>query len=166
MSEAISTIESTWQRINPGLPLTHAFIDDQLDQFYRTEQRVGKLTRTFGVLSIFIACLGLFGLASFISQQRTKEIGIRKVLGASTTTIVGLLTGKFTRWVLLANLIAWPVAYFVMKSWLQDFAYRMSIGIGVFLMSGGLAFVIAMLTVSYQSVKAALNRPIDSIRYE
>ena len=166
VSEAISTIESTWQRINPGLPLTHAFIDDQLDQFYRTEQRVGKLTRTFGVLSIFIACLGLFGLASFISQQRTKEIGIRKVLGASTTTIVGLLTGKFTRWVLLANLIAWPVAYFVMKSWLQDFAYRMSIGIGVFLMSGGLAFVIAMLTVSYQSVKAALNRPIDSIRYE
>ena len=120
----------------------------------------------FSSLAIFVACLGLFGLISFSAEQRTKEIGIRKVLGASISGIVLLISKEFTRWVLAANIIAWPVAYFVMNKWLQNFAYRARIGIEYFVLSALLAFVIALITVSYQSVKAAMANPVDSIKYE
>jgi len=127
---------------------------------------MGRVFGAFAILGIFIACLGLFGLTTFAAEQRTKEIGIRKVLGASESKIFLLLSKEFIRWVLLANLIAWPLAYFAMNKWLQNFAYRIQIGIVAFLISGGTALLIAYLTVSYQSIKSARANPVDSLRYE
>jgi len=115
---------------------------------------------------VFVACLGLFGLSIYSAEVRMKEIGVRKVLGASLPDIVVLLSKEFTRWVLLANIIAWPLAYYAMNRWLQNFAYRTGIGIEIFIMSGLIAFAIALITVSYQSLKAALAHPVDSLRYE
>jgi len=120
----------------------------------------------FSLLSIFVACLGLFGLAAFTAGERTKEIGVRKVLGASSANILLLLSREFTKWVIAANLIAWPVAYYVMNRWIQNFAYRTSLGIWPFLLSAVLALGIALLTVSAQSIRAALAAPIDALRYE
>jgi putative ABC transport system permease protein len=120
----------------------------------------------FAFLAIFVACLGLFGLASFTTESRTKEIGVRKVLGASVSKIIILLTKQYTRWVFLANLIALPIAYLAMNKWLQNFAYRTSIGIKVFILSGVLTLVIAFLTVSYQSIKTAASNPVKALRYE
>ena len=117
-------------------------------------------------LAIFIACLGLFGLASFTAEQRTKEIGIRKALGASVSNIVIRLSMEFTKWVLVANIIAWPIAYFAVDRWLQNFAYRISIGIGTFITAALSAFVIAWLTVGYQAIKAARANPVEALRYE
>jgi putative ABC transport system permease protein len=133
---------------------------------YRAEERLGKIFSAFSFLAIFIACLGLFGLASFTAEQRTKEIGIRKVLGASVSNIIFLLSKEFTRWVIVANLIAWPVAYLAMRRWLESFAYRVGITPWAFLLSAFMALVIAFLTVSFQAVKAALANPVDCIRYE
>ena len=124
------------------------------------------MLKYFTVLAIFIACLGLFGLASFTAEQRTKELGVRKVLGASVTGLVLLMSKEFAKWVLIANLIAFPIAYFVMNNWLQSFAYRINLTIWIFLATAGVAFVIALLTVSYQSIKASLANPIESLRYE
>ena len=126
----------------------------------------GNIFKYFALLAILISCLGLFGLASFVAEQRTKEIGIRKALGASVSGIVLLLSKEFTKWVLLANIIAWPIAYYVMAKWLENFAYRMDIGLWVFVLSGTLAFIIAIITVIFQAVKAALANPVDSLRYE
>ena len=120
----------------------------------------------FSLLAEFIACLGLFGLASFIAEQRTKEIGIRKALGATISSIVVLLTKEFTKWVLLPNIIAWPLAYLAMNQWLQNFAYRINIALGVFILAALLAFVIALLTVGYQAIKAAKANPVEALRYE
>jgi putative ABC transport system permease protein len=130
------------------------------------EQRLGKIFLIFSILTIFIACIGLLGLAAFATEQRTKEIGIRKVLGASVPNLVTLLSKDFSKWVLLANLIAWPAAYFAMNEWLQDFAYRVNIGWWVFALAGGLALLIALLTVSSQAIKAALANPVEALRYE
>ena len=118
------------------------------------------------MLVIFIACLGLFGLSSFIAEQRTREIGIRKVLGASIIKIFSLLSQEFTRWVLLSNFIAWPLAYFVMTIWLQNFAYRINMNWRMFALSGILALLIALLTVSWQAIRAATANPVESLRYE
>jgi len=120
----------------------------------------------FTVLAIFIACLGLFGLASFTAEQRTKELGVRKVLGASVTGLVLLMSKEFAKWVLIANVIAFPIAYVIMNNWLQSFAYRINLTIWIFLATAGVAFAIAILTVSYQSIKASLANPIESLRYE
>ena len=131
-----------------------------------TEQRIGKIFRYFTVLTVFIACLGLFGLASFMAERRTKEIGIRKVLGAGIPGIVLSLTREFARWVLVANVFAWPVAYFVSKRWLQGFAYRIDLGWEIFVFSAVIALIIAVATVSYQAMKAATANPIKALRYE
>lgn len=125
-------------------------------------QEVGKFT----FIGIFIACLGLFGLASFIAEQRTKEIGVRKVLGSSIVEVVTLLTKDFAKWVLLANVFAWPVAYFAVTRWLQNFAYKIDIGISVFIISSASALLIALLTVGYQTIKTATANPVDSLRCE
>ncbi len=127
---------------------------------------MGKLFNTFAILAIVISCLGLFGLASFMAERRKKEIGIRKVLGASVGNVVLNLTKEFTKWVLIANVIAWPVAYFLMNRWLANFAYRIDLGIGIFVLSGLAALVIAWLTVSYQSAKAALSNPAEALKNE
>jgi putative ABC transport system permease protein len=121
---------------------------------------------TFSLLAIFIACLGLFGLAAFMIEQRTREIGIRKVLGASVPGLLGLLSTQFTKWVLIANLVAWPVAWYAMNRWLENFAYRIEIVWWFYLIAGGLAMLIALITVFSQAVRAALANPVESLRYE
>lgn len=164
--EAVKHLESTWQEINPSIPFSFTFLDETIDRLYRTEHRLGKLFLYFTYITIFIACLGLFGLASYTAEQRTKEIGIRKVLGASVSGILLLLSKQFTKWIFLANIIAWPAAYFAMKKWLQNFAFQTHIGILSFFAAGVLVLVIALLAVSYQAVRAANANPVDALKYE
>jgi putative ABC transport system permease protein len=163
---AIGHIKEIFKKFAPSYPFSYSFFDEIFEQAYFTEQRMGRIFGAFAGLAIFIACLGLFGLSAFAAEQRTKEMGIRKVLGASESKIFLLLSREFIRWVLLANLIAWPIAYLAMNKWLQNFAYRIHIGIVAFLISGGTALLIAYLTVSYQSIRSARANPADSLRYE
>ncbi len=163
---AIDHIRSVWERYNPGFPFRFNFLDEQLNALYQNEKSMMDMLSTFSVLAIIIACLGLFGLASFAAAKRTKEIGVRKIFGASVSRIVGILVREFLWLVLIANLIAWPLAYIAMHRWLHGFAYRVSLNAHVFLMSGLLTIGIALITVSYQSVRAARANPVDSLRYE
>jgi putative ABC transport system permease protein len=163
---AMEAVRHVWERYVPGTAFEYSFLDESIDAMYREEQRVGKLFNTFATLAIVISCLGLFGLASFMAERRKKEIGIRKVLGASVGSVVLNLTKEFTKWVLIANVIAWPVAYFLMNRWLANFVYRIDLGIGIFALSGLAALVIAWLTVSYQSAKAALSNPVEALKNE
>lgn len=162
----IDKIKETWVSFSPQIPLDYSFLDDDYDRLYKHEQQVSKITSIFSFLAIFIASLGLFGLASFIAEQRTKEIGIRKVLGASVPGIIQMLSKKFLLLIFLANIIAWPSALFLMTKWLNNFAYKTSIGLSIFLFSGFLALFIAFISVGYQSMKAARANPVDSLRYE
>ena len=164
--QTIGYIENLWKKFAPGFPFNYRFLDEALDMLYRSEQRIGTLFQYFSFLAILISCLGLLGLASFMAEKRTKEIGIRKVLGASISNIAMLLSKEFTKWVLVANVIAWPIAYFAVSKWLQSYVYKANITIWSFILSGVLALFIALITVSYQSIKAALANPIDSLRYE
>jgi len=164
--ETLGLIEKTWKTSYPEGEFNYTFLDDRLDRMYRTEEKLGKTFSIYTFIAIFVACLGLFGLASFTTEQRTKEIGIRKVLGATEWNITVLTTKEFLILVLVANAVAWPLAYFVMQQWLQNFAYKTSMGIWMFVLSAGMSLVIAFFTVGYQSVKAALANPIDSLRYE
>jgi putative ABC transport system permease protein len=166
MPATIDFIERTWKKFETEFPLQYSFMDEDIQNLYVAEQRFLQVFITFASLAIFIACLGIFGLASYTATQRTKEIGIRKVLGASVSSIVLLLSKDFTRLVLLAFLIAAPIAWYMMKQWLHNFAYSIDIGPGVFIISGLLALFIAWLTVSYQSIKTALMNPIKSLRNE
>jgi putative ABC transport system permease protein len=166
IQETIGFLKSKWQEFDPHFPFEYAFVDDQFDELYRTEERMTKLFGYFTVLAIIIGCLGLFGLTSFIAEQRTKEIGIRKILGASSQGIVMMLVREFTKWILAAVVIAWPISYFIMNSWLQNFAYRSALGFEVFLISAVLALLVAVLTVSFQAVRAAVANPADSLRTE
>ncbi len=166
LSGAIRSIETIWNEMIPAYPFEYTFLDDRFDSIYRTEQRIGKIFFAFTLITILVACLGLFGLASFTAEQRTKEIGIRKVLGASVPNVVLLLSKQFTKWVILANVIAWPVAFFAMRAWLQNFAYRIDIGIWIFVLSGIMALGIALLSVSAKALKAATANPVQSLRYE
>ena len=142
------------------------FLDESFDYQYREDERLSKIFSYFTLLAISIACLGLFGLASFTAEQRTKEIGIRKVLGASATKVFLLLSKEFLKWIILANIIAWPIAYLVMKKWLQNFSYQTKLGFDIFIVSGIIALIITLLTVSYQSVRSALANPVESLKYE
>jgi putative ABC transport system permease protein len=166
LQKTLGYMEEQWNQFTNNQPFEYVFFDDQFDLIYKAEIQAGKVITAFACLAIFIACLGLLGLASFMAGQRTKEIGIRKVLGATVSGIMILLNKDFIKWVLIANLIAWPLAYYVMNKWLQSFAYRISLTIWMFLSSAAVALIIALLTVSYQSVKAALGNPVDSLRYE
>jgi putative ABC transport system permease protein len=162
----IKHIERKWNEFAPQMPFEYSFLDQDYDNLYLNERQTRKLFSIFSFLAIFIACLGLFGLASFIADQKTKEIGIRKVLGASVAKIVNNLNKRFLKWVLIANLIAWPTAWFAMNRWLENFAYRIGLSWWMFVLAAVLAVFIALLTVSFQTVKAALKNPIDSLRYE
>jgi len=166
LPQTLATIERIYRALFPGNPFIYSFVDEKFAEQYRNDRRFAALFSVFAGLAILIACLGLFGLASFSARQRTKEIGIRKVLGASVAGIVGLLSKEFVKLVLLANLIAWPIAYFTMNNWLQDFAYRIDIGWWVFALAGGIALLIALITVSTQAIKAALANPVEALRYE
>jgi len=166
LEKTLGFVEEKWKSFAPDRPFTSSFLDRDFDRLYRAERQVGQIFFIFSLLAVFIACLGLFGLTAFTASQRTKEIGIRKVHGASVSSIILMLSKDFTKWVLLANIIAWPVAYFAMAKWLQNFAYRTHLEWSVFVLSGLIALIIAVLTVSYQSIKAARANPIDSLRYE
>jgi putative ABC transport system permease protein len=162
----LTFMKETWEKCGATSAFSYSFLDENLDALYKAEQRTTAIAALFSALAIIIACLGLFGLATFVAEQRTKEIGIRKVLGASVSDVVVLLTREFVKWVLVAMVIAWPVAYFVMDRWLQDFAYRMDIGLWSFVYAGALALAVAFLTVCGQAVKAALTNPVENLRYE
>ena len=166
VSSVIGLLGQQWRQFLPNQPFEYSFLDERFEQMYQSEQKIGKIFTVFASLAIFIGCLGLFGLAAFTAEQRTKEIGIRKVLGATSPRIIRLLLKEFVILVGIANMIAWPVAYLVMNRWLADFAYRISPHILIFLFAGILTLVVALFTVSFQAVKAALADPVRSLRYE
>ncbi len=166
IKEALHFIETTYRKFDPDNPVDYHFLDQNFAKQYQAEQKQGVILLTFTVLTILIACLGLFGLVTFMAQQRTKEIGIRKVLGASVAQITSMLSKDFIKLVLLALIIASPLAYFTMQKWLQDFAYRVNISWLVFAFSGLLTIIIALITISLQAVKAALANPVKSLRSE
>jgi putative ABC transport system permease protein len=162
----IRQVESKWKNMAPGQPFSYTFLDADFNKMYNVEQQTGKLFITFAVFAIFISCLGLFGLVTYAAEQRTKEIGVRKVLGASVGGIVAMLSKDFARLVLIACVIAFPVAWWAMNKWLQSFAYRTNISWWVFLVTGVVAITIALLTVGFQAVKAAIANPVKSLRTE
>ena len=164
--QTMAFLKDIWAEMRPDYPFSYYFIDENFDQLYRSEENLGRIFSLFAFLSVLIGCLGLFGLASYSAERRTKEIGIRKVLGASASGITVLLSKEFTKWVLLANVIAWPAAYLIMSKWLQNFAYRSGIGFGTFFLAGGIAWGIAFLTVAYQAIKASIADPITALKYE
>lgn len=164
--EILKYIREQWNQIVPQQPLEYLFFDDQFAQLYQIEIQSGKVFTTFAVLAIFIACLGLFGLASFTVVKRTKEIGIRKVLGASVPNIFFLLSKEFSRWVILSNIIAWPVAWYFMNKWLENFAYRINIHWWFFVIAGLVALLISLITIIWQALRTATANPADSLRYE
>jgi putative ABC transport system permease protein len=166
LSATLAGIEAAWKKLAPEWPLELSFLNATTAAQYLREQRVRRVIGYAAFLAVFIACLGLFALAAFAAEQRTKEIGVRKVLGASVAGIVGLLSKDFVKLVLAANVIAWPVAYFAMNKWLQNFAYRIDISWWIFALASGLALLIALLTVSAQAIKAALANPVEALRYE
>lgn len=166
VSTALAKIENTWNEMAPGQPFSYSFLDDRFDQMYRSENRVSNLVFAFSVLIILIACLGLFGLSAYSAEQRTKEIGIRKVLGASVAGIVSLVSKDFIKLILISFFIAAPVGYFIMQHWLREFTYKTNIGFDVFLISGIGIILIASITVSWQSIKAALTNPVKSLKSE
>jgi putative ABC transport system permease protein len=163
---AMAQVEAAWKAVNPRFPFDYRFFDDDYDQSYRQYEQMGAILRWFAGLAVLVACLGLFGLAAFLAEQRRKEIGVRKVLGASSGQVVLLLSKEFARWVLLANLIAWPAAYFAARSWLMKFPYRTAIPPVLFVLAGAAALAIALLTVSGQAWKTARRNPADALRYE
>ena len=166
LNKVTNHVRSVLDRFRPAGPLKADFLNERLAALYRNEEQTMKMFSAFSLLAVLIGCLGLIGLAAFSAERRTKEIGVRKVLGASTPGIALLLAREFTKWVIAANLIAWPAAFFGMRQWLQNFAYRTSIGVEPFLVSAALAVSIALVTVSFQSVKSAVSDPVRSLRYE
>jgi len=163
MSSTINSLKEVWAKFFPQYPFEYSFLDESIDKMYKSEEKYSKVISTFSFVALLIACLGLFGLASFIAEQRKKEIGIRKVQGASIKSIVQLVSNEFMILVIVSNVIAWPIAYYFMKKWLISFAYRIDISVWTFIGSGLLALLIAMLTVSFQAVKAALANPVNSL---
>jgi len=166
IKQLVSTIESKWKTMAPGKPFSYQFMDEAFDSMYRIEQRTGKLGLTLAIIAIVIACLGLFGLAMYTAEQRVKEIGVRKVLGATITDVVSMLSKDFMLLVLIASALAIPLAWWAMNKWLQDFAFRINIGWWIFVAAGIIALLIALVTVSSQAVKAALANPVKSLRTE
>jgi putative ABC transport system permease protein len=162
----LAFLESTWRRFADNQAFEYEFFDDHFAKIYNAEERTSQIFFSFSLLAIVIASLGLFGLAAFIAEQRTKEIGIRKVLGATESKIIILLSRQFTKWIILSNLIAWPIAYYFMHKWLQRFAFRPGISIWSFLLASVVVLIIALATVSYQTIKAARSDPVDLLRYE
>jgi len=162
----LNFLKKKWAEYRPDYPFDYTFLNDQIAGLYDKDQKIGDIFGIFAIIAIIIACLGLFGLASFTAEVRTKEIGIRKVLGAKVSGIVMLLSKEFLLLIIVANLIAWPLSYYFMNKWLNEFAYKSGISIWIFFTSGTIALIIALVTVSYQSIKAATANPIKSLRYE
>jgi len=159
-------LQSIWKEVLPDAPFESQHLKDAYNRLYLSEEKAGQLFTFFSMLAIFITCLGLFGLVSFMAERRTKEIGIRKTLGASVPKVVSLLVKDFSRWVVASNIIAWPVAYYAVARWLQNYAYRIHIDVWVFFISGALTLIIALITVGFQAVKAASANPVETLRHE
>ncbi|MEP1778916.1 FtsX-like permease family protein, partial [Reichenbachiella sp.] len=166
IQQTIADIENTWTEIAPGQPFTYSFMDQKFDSMYEAEQKIGQIFSVFAILGILIACLGLFGLAAFTAEQKTKEIGIRKAMGASITGIVVMLSKNFIKLVIVSFVVAVPAAYYAMGYWLEDFAYRTELKPLTFVVVGVIAFAIAWLTMGFQSWKAARMNPVQSLREE
>jgi len=166
ISGTLEYLEKTWNTFVPEVPFVYSFLDDDLDKLYGKEERLGKIFLYFTILAIVIACLGLFGLAAFTAEQRSKEIGVHKVMGAYFQDIIRLLSKKYIILIIIANLISLPVGFFVMHRWLQNFAYRINIGVGIFLLTALIAIILVIIAVSSQAIKAALADPVKSLRYE
>jgi len=164
--EAIASLQQICKEVNPKFPFTYQFSDLEYAKLYQGETVISKLSGIFAFLAIFISCLGLFGLATFSAEQRTKEIGVRKVLGASSTNIIRLLSANFLKPIILAFLIAFPAALYLMNNWLQNYAYKINVSWWMFLLAGVLTICIALVTISYQSIKAAIANPVKSLRTE
>jgi putative ABC transport system permease protein len=162
----IAQIESEWKNTAVGEPFSYDFMDEAFDNTFAAEQRLGQIFMVFSLLSILIACLGLFGLAAFNAEKRTKEIGIRKVMGASVSQLAGLLTFDFLKLVAVAIVIAVPLGWYIMNGWLADFTYRIDISVNVFLIAALIAVSISVITVSYQAIKAAIVNPVESLKSE
>jgi ABC-type antimicrobial peptide transport system permease subunit len=165
ISETLGVVQGTWEKILPTIPFSYQFVDEDFDLIYRSEERTGTLLKIFTAMAILVACLGLFGLASYAAEQKTKEIGIRKVLGASVPGIVTLMCREFLVLIGLANLIAWPVAYFAVKDWLNNFAYRTSIPAFLFFGALILSLTIGLMTVIYRAVRAASANPVEALKH-
>jgi putative ABC transport system permease protein len=162
----LSYIEKTWNKFSPDRPLEYSFLDDKFNARYQSEEKLAKSIGVFAFISIMISCLGLLGLAAFTIERRTKEIGIRKVLGASIGGILSILFKESTKWVVISNLIAWPIAWYLMDRWLQTFAYQVNIKWWIFLLAGFVTMIVALSTISFQTIKAAIKNPVDSLKYE
>jgi len=166
LNHYLRQIENKWKNFAPNTPFDYGFLDNEFDALYRSEQRMGTVFGIFTFLSIFVGCLGLFGLSIYTAERRRKEIGVRKVLGASVQSVVALLSKDFLKLVLLSAIIAFPVAWLSMHKWLEDFAYRISISWWTFLAACATALVIALVTVSFQAIKSATANPVKSLRTE
>ena len=166
MAELLATMKQQWAKFGPEEPFTYDFMDELYNRTYTAEQKTGRILNIFAVLTILVACMGLFGLATYTAEQRSKEIGIRKVLGASVTQVTGMLSKEFIKLVLIACIIAFPLSYWAMHTWLQDFAYRININWWVFVLAGSAALLIALFTVSFQAIKAAVANPVKALRSE
>jgi putative ABC transport system permease protein len=164
--ETLAALEAVWKRVEPSRPFNHAFLDERFARLYENDRRTGTLFTLAAAFAIFVSCLGLFGLAAYAAEQRTREIGIRKVLGASVSGIVGLLSREFLLLVGVAFVFAAPLAWFVMDHWLEEFAYRITIGPGIFLLAAVLAAAVALVRIIGQAIRAAAANPVESIRYE
>jgi ABC-type antimicrobial peptide transport system permease subunit len=165
-ASALGFLEDTWNEVVPGFPFEYRFLDESLDGLYRAEERVGEITRYFTILALFVSSLGLIGLASHMAERRTKEIGVRKVLGSSVTGVVFLLSKVFVKRVLSAAVIAWPIAWYAAGRWLENYPYRVGVGWGTFVFAGLLVLAVALSTVSYQVLRAATSNPVEALRYE
>ena len=166
IQESLAYLKNRWNKLVPEQPFEYQFLDSEFEKHYRLEKRWSQIALFSSILAIFIACLGMFGLVGLITVQRTKEIGIRKVLGASISSIITLLTKEFTILILASNVIAWPVAYLILRRWLQDYPYRIPLGIGLFLVASILTIIIALLTTTFQAARAAVADPVDTLKYE
>ncbi|MGJ8731701.1 MAG: FtsX-like permease family protein [Cellulophaga sp.] len=166
IKSVLSGLEANWKKVNPYAPFEYVFVDKETERLYAEEQKLSKISIAFSILAILISCLGLFGLVSYVAEQKKKEIGIRKVLGASVKSVVQLLTKDFLKLVLVAFVIASPIAYYFMQNWLQDFTYKIEIKWWVFLLAGGFAMLITIVTVGFQSIKSAIANPVKSLRTE
>jgi putative ABC transport system permease protein len=166
IAETIGSVQKTWKKILPNIPFSYQFLDEDFARMYRSEERTGTLLKIFTAMAILVACLGLFGLASFAAEQKTKEIGIRKVLGASVPGIVALMCREFLVLIGLANLIAWPVAYFAINDWLNNFAYHTSVPALLFLGALIISLTIGLMTVIYKAIRAASANPVVALKHE